>query len=263
MRITITCLVAFLSFFSALSQGENIKITYVNFNDTLEPSDLKFTNTVLTDGSKSGSYKLPYEMKTPGAHTVTTFDGKKKVEYYFETDAVKVYVFKDFTENMLIFQSEYSFLIKESKTYIDSLHPYNWQLTNEKRILESRTLKKATMSFRGRNYIAWYDESIPLSNGPWKFGGLPGLIIEIFDESFEVYWRLIRLENSEDKLPVLPKSVTETFADYRKLYRDKFFKLKKSIESINAIDNPDCTNCATTTKTVTDKSVERLTIDQL
>ncbi|MBX9781921.1 MAG: GLPGLI family protein [Chitinophagaceae bacterium] len=261
MKIIFLYFFSLVSFFSANSQIEGYKITYVNFNDTLEPGGLKFTNTVLTDGSKSASYKLPYEMKSPGMHTITTFDGKKKFEYYSEKDTLKVYVFKNFEENKLFFQSEYSFLMKESKTYIDSLYPFKWMFINEKRTSGNQMLKKATMRFRGRNYTAWYNESIPIANGPWKFGGLPGLIVEIYDDSFQVYWKLTKFEKSVEKLPEFPSFINESFADFKKLYKENFFKVKKSIESINAQDNPDCKNCATTTKTVTDSSVELLTIE--
>ena len=44
------------------------------------------------------------------------------------------------------------------------------------------TCHKATTRFRGRDYVAWYTEEIPLSYGPYKFRGLPGLITCIYDK---------------------------------------------------------------------------------
>ena len=41
--------------------------------------------------------------------------------------------------------------------------------------------QKATTSFKGRNYIAWFTREIPISSGPWLFRGLPGLILKIND----------------------------------------------------------------------------------
>lgn len=35
----------------------------------------------------------------------------------------------------------------------------------------------ATATFRGRRWVAYYTEDIPVSLGPWKLGGLPGLIL--------------------------------------------------------------------------------------
>lgn len=58
----------------------------------------------------------------------------------------------------------------------------DWQLVSGDSIINQRACKKATCSFAGRNYIAWYTETIALPYGPYLFTGLPGLIMEIHDE---------------------------------------------------------------------------------
>ncbi len=39
----------------------------------------------------------------------------------------------------------------------------------------------ATAIYKGRKWSAWYAEDIPLSEGPWKLCGLPGLILSAYD----------------------------------------------------------------------------------
>lgn len=56
-----------------------------------------------------------------------------------------------------------------------------WHLIPGDTLIQNRPCKKATCTFSGRNYVAWYTESIPLPYGPYLFGGLPGLIMEIHD----------------------------------------------------------------------------------
>lgn len=51
---------------------------------------------------------------------------------------------------------------------------------DQKKILNLDCIK-ATSRFKGRNYIAWFTNAIPISEGPYKFTGLPGLIMEIYD----------------------------------------------------------------------------------
>jgi GLPGLI family protein len=43
------------------------------------------------------------------------------------------------------------------------------------------TVKKATTEFAGRTYVAWYTTEISIADGPYKFHGLPGLILSIYD----------------------------------------------------------------------------------
>ncbi len=69
------------------------------------------------------------------------------------------------------------------ESYIKERIPkINWVLKREKKKIGGILCHKATTNFRGRNYIAWYAPSIPSSFGPWKLGGLPGLILQAHDD---------------------------------------------------------------------------------
>jgi len=41
--------------------------------------------------------------------------------------------------------------------------------------------QKAIIDYGGRHWVAWFSPDIPIINGPYKFTGLPGLIIRIGD----------------------------------------------------------------------------------
>lgn len=58
---------------------------------------------------------------------------------------------------------------------------FDWKLVNEFRMINDYQCQKATLNFRGRNYIAWFTTEFLISEGPYKFKGLPGLIFEIYD----------------------------------------------------------------------------------
>lgn len=50
---------------------------------------------------------------------------------------------------------------------------------------------KATAEYRGTKLIAYYTDKIPVPAGPSKFGGLPGLIVMLYNESANPnYWML-------------------------------------------------------------------------
>ncbi len=56
-----------------------------------------------------------------------------------------------------------------------------WQRVAGDTVIQEMPCHKATCSFSGRQYVAWYTEQIPLPYGPYLFGGLPGLIVELHD----------------------------------------------------------------------------------
>jgi GLPGLI family protein len=70
----------------------------------------------------------------------------------------------------------------------------DWELVNEEKKIGNLVCFKATCDFRGRSYIAWYASTVPISFGPWKFKGLPGLIIELADSKNEVIFSVTKIE---------------------------------------------------------------------
>lgn len=56
-----------------------------------------------------------------------------------------------------------------------------WTLVEGDTVVANVACRKAVCRYAGRNYIAWYAESIQMPYGPYIFGGLPGLIMCIYD----------------------------------------------------------------------------------
>ena len=70
-----------------------------------------------------------------------------------------------------------------------------WKLTEEKKKIKDLTLQKATTNWGGRNWIAWFTQEIPFQEGPYKFHGLPGLIIELEDDKGNYKFSLVKSQN--------------------------------------------------------------------
>jgi GLPGLI family protein len=60
----------------------------------------------------------------------------------------------------------------------DTFGSIQWVLHPERKRFELYECRRATGVFRGREYEAWYAVDIPVPSGPFKLGGLPGLILE-------------------------------------------------------------------------------------
>lgn len=76
----------------------------------------------------------------------------------------------------------------------------NWKLIDdETRVILGHKAYMASTEFGGRKWIAWYTKEIPISDGPYKFYGLPGLILKISDSdgvyAFEI--KGIHKENND------------------------------------------------------------------
>lgn len=61
----------------------------------------------------------------------------------------------------------------------------------------------ATTHFKGRQWIAWYTEDIPLNEGPWKLCGLPGLVLSAYDAPRQYIFEGAGLEQVSTEQPVV------------------------------------------------------------
>ncbi|MBF1396785.1 GLPGLI family protein, partial [Porphyromonas sp.] len=106
----------------------------------------------------------------------------------------------------LIFDRSKGMINAHEKIFINKYHytepipQLQWTMVRGDSTVLGYPCHKATMRFRGRDYIAWYTEEIPFPYGPFKFGGLPGLITCIYDTQREHIYTLVGFEKapSED-----------------------------------------------------------------
>ena len=80
--------------------------------------------------------------------------------------------------------------------YTEPIPQLQWTMARGDSTILGYPCHKATTRFRGRDYIAWYTEEIPFPYGPFKFGGLPGLITCIYDTQREHIYTLVGFEKA-------------------------------------------------------------------
>lgn len=85
--------------------------------------------------------------------------------------------------------------IGQSKLKIEEKRNFDWKILAEKQTVGAFTVQKATTTFAGRKWIAWFTTEIPLQEGPYKFHGLPGLIVKIEDETKSHQFELKGIKN--------------------------------------------------------------------
>lgn len=67
---------------------------------------------------------------------------------------------------------------------------FNWKIEGEKQKIGDYNTQKATTEFGGRKWTAWFSSDIPFQDGPYKFYGLPGLIVKVEDDAKNYSWLL-------------------------------------------------------------------------
>ncbi|MDQ0478213.1 GLPGLI family protein [Chryseobacterium sp. MDT2-18] len=73
-----------------------------------------------------------------------------------------------------------------------------WKLSTDKKLVKDLILQKATTTWGGRNWIAWFTTEFPFQEGPYKFHGLPGLITEISDDKNNYKFSLAKSEKIKE-----------------------------------------------------------------
>ena len=159
--------------------------------------------TLLIENNSSLYVVNPKDVRYKKSDSIT-FSKEKNTytKYSYSTNKNNFYLLKNSKNQSIQHTSgnNTKFLIEEK------IYPFNWQITEESKKIGNFLCRKATTYFRGRNYIAWYSVKLPINAGPWKFSGLPGLIIEIYDDKKTFYWGLKKIKypysgNFEIKIP--------------------------------------------------------------
>ncbi|WP_312206470.1 GLPGLI family protein [Epilithonimonas hominis] len=168
----------------AIAQNKRFIYEYKFISDSTNVDDVK-TEMMFLDTTKDGSKYYSY--------TVFNSDSIMKVDLEKQLAATgSINVKSDMRKGNV----RYSV----TKTYPDykiNLHrrlgmdsynisddrKINWKISSEKEKIGEWNAQKAEADFACRHWIAWFSTEIPIQDGPYKFRGLPGLIVKIEDKT--------------------------------------------------------------------------------
>ncbi len=115
--------------------------------------------------------------------------------------------------------------------YQESLNGFDWQLSSNTDEIKGFKVQKATTEYGGRSWVAWFAPDIPYNDGPYKFNGLPGLILEIRDTRDHYVFELVSVEKPEENMIIeFPernyiKTTKKEFFRAREYFRDDIISL--------------------------------------
>lgn len=71
--------------------------------------------------------------------------------------------------------------VGSTKVTLEKNSKFNWTIESQKEKILGYNAQKAVTNFQGRKWIAWFTNEIPIQDGPYRFYGLPGLILKLED----------------------------------------------------------------------------------
>ena len=112
------------------------------------------------------------------------------------------------------------FRIFQHYRYSEPAPRQEWKLSTETQTICEHRCQKATCHWRGRDFVAWFAPDIPIRRGPWKFGGLPGLILKVYDKDRLYTFEAVGIQKGNFPIWQYPKK------RYRPSTRQKVWKLQ-------------------------------------
>ena len=174
----------------------------------------------------SDSLKRDFMKKNPKAQGIPTWPGERgKIGSRWSILMFSEF-YKDFSKKTLTEYANMPVGIPHSQ-YTEEIPVQDWQLQDDTLTVCGYLCQKATCRFRGNDFTAWFAPELPISNGPWKFGGLPGLILKIQDSGEHYIFECIKIESHAKKNPIIMFDEKR----YQKIERIKLRQLEKEIHA--------------------------------
>jgi GLPGLI family protein len=132
----------------------------------------------------------------------------------------KYRIHKSWKDEQIIF---YQNLFFDNYVYSQPLKMNGWKIEKEFKDILGYNCQKASIAYAGRDFIAWFTEEIPMSDGPYVFNGLPGLILEVKDVQNHYSFELVGIQNISVEMDerVLPKTIA--------LSKEQYFLTRKAL----------------------------------
>jgi len=144
------------------------------------------------------------------------------------------FVYKNFIKNTIYTSNNIGFNPFYIKGELDNL--IDWKLEDGKKEILGYQCQKATTEFGGRQYEAYFTTEISIPNGPWRFQGLPGLILEVksIDGAFSLIGSELKIK--KEKIEIhnpYANEKTMSWEGFLILYRKKYDEMLRNNWSKN------------------------------
>lgn len=114
--------------------------------------------------------------------------------YVFSFTQAQYRIIKDADKDSIYYYETIEPLFGPLCTYRETKDSMSWALTGDTMTIGDFSCQKALLNFGNRSWEAWFCPDVPLSDGPYKFCGLPGLIIRVGDDTGSWLFKLEKID---------------------------------------------------------------------
>lgn len=192
MKLTQTLLLFLISFVT-FGQNKQFLYEYKFIPDSTKKTDVKSEIMILNVLKDRSEY---YSAVRYASDSAQAADFKKGINSMpANVESVNEWVTKYPQSSQL---THTSFLVWD-KYKVKQDVELKWKLTKEFSKILNYNVQKATTEFGDRKWTAWFTKDIPIQDGPYKFKGLPGLILKIEDATKSHSWELKGIRSNQDE----------------------------------------------------------------
>lgn len=229
-------------FYFSFSFSQNILIEYnLTVNSNQKALSYSKDYTLLINNNKSLFYNgnndidklndIHYIKKEFKAGDVSII----KIDDYHYGYEKKDAFYKDYVIDTLLYNEVLS---TKKRILGEKINLFKWELQSKSdTLILGFKCQKALTKFRGRNYVAYFSNEIAHYGGPWKFDGLPGVILSVksTDDYFIIEPKKIILNKKNNFLNPYSEATIYSWLDFRNQYISLF---KKQLKRAKASSEP-------------------------
>jgi GLPGLI family protein len=233
-------LVIFLAFFLGMvinAQNQRFVYEYKFVSDSTKKDESK-TELMFLDVAKKGSKFFSRNLFVSDSLLQVQNKGGNRDFSKIKFGMIGFKVEKSYPDYKVIFFNR----LDMDEYKVSDERKLNWKILPDKEKIGEFNAQKAIADFVGRKWIAWFVSDIPIQDGPYKFHGLPGLIVKIEDETKSHSFVLKEIKNlkqneewiSEEKKQRLGTLITLSQEKYKKQFLDNRNNPTKGIRQLMA-----------------------------
>lgn len=127
------------------------------------------------------------------------------------------YIAKD---NQSATLQEYNKWVDDQGYYTEPFEELQWEIGDSTKTILGYECIKAEADYHGRHWTAWFTPEIPVSDGPWKLRGLPGLILAAYSTDLFMF-KATEVNSTDREVPSIYSTDTYSKIDRKKAFANQ------------------------------------------